>query len=65
MSKLCVAVPPLPSSTVNSTGYVPAREGVPESVAVLFPLSVKVSQEGNVVAENVRASPSASVAATL
>ena len=65
ISKICVAVPPLPSERVITTLLVPPTVGVPESVAVLLLLSVKVNQLGMVVPVKVNASPSASVAVIL
>ena len=48
-AKLCVASGKTPFEAVIAIGYVPAvaETGVPESVAVPLPLSVKVTPEGS------------------
>ena len=59
--KDCVELP-VASAALSTTLFDPIFEfdGVPVRVAVLFPLSVRVNQVGNVVAVIVVVSPSSS-----
>ena len=65
--KLCSSYPPDESVARRVTELFPtfACNGVPVIVAVLFPLSVRVSQLGNVGAVIVVLSPSGSVTVIL